>query len=230
MGYFRDLFRNDGIGIDYQELFRDAAIRDLKNYQGLILMGGPMNVDQVDEYPFLKIDDEYIAAGLELGLPMMGFCLGGQLLAKGLGAEVKRNPKPELGWYELELTTPHPSGIFKGFPARCHVFQWHRYTFGIPPGAIRLAGSGVCENQAFSWDERVFGFQFHLEMTAEMVAEWLQDQTEVRSWGFHPEEIRRDTMEYINPSKNLAAILYQNFRRIMLVRTNSKDERAEDRL
>jgi GMP synthase-like glutamine amidotransferase len=222
LGYFESLFYNRGIAVDCHKLYRDSEKWDLKDYQGLILMGGAMNVDQAEEFPFLKISEEYIAAGLRLKLPMMGFCLGGQLLAKGLGAEVKRNPEPELGWYGLELGESQPSGIFKGFPKRCHVFQWHQETFGIPPGAVWLAGSHACKNQAFAWEDRVFGFQFHLEMTGEMVSDWVRDETEIQSLGFDPDIVRRDTAMYLKQSNKLAEILFENFLQVISCKINSK--------
>lgn len=150
MGYFEDLFTQRRVRYEYQELYQDPRPRPLQDYQGLIIMGGAMNVDQTTEYPFLKLDYHYISAGLKLGMPMLGFCLGGQLLARGLGAEVRRNPQPELGWYELQLLPSGSSGILKGFPEQFKVFQWHQDTFGIPTGAVHLATSPTCQNQAFS--------------------------------------------------------------------------------
>ena len=103
IGYFEGLIREAGIDFDYQELYRDPKPRDLTDYQALIIMGGPMNVYQQQEYPFLKTDYLYLETALKLNLPVLGFCLGAQLAAMALGAKVYRNPQPELGWYELDL-------------------------------------------------------------------------------------------------------------------------------
>ncbi|HEX3043150.1 MAG TPA: type 1 glutamine amidotransferase [Bacillota bacterium] len=223
MGYFEELFAKRGINYEYQEVYQDSRPRPLEDYQGLILMGGPMNVDQIAEYPFLKLDYDYIATGLKLGMPMLGFCLGGQLLARGLGAEVRRNPQPELGWYDVELVAPENPGIFKGFPHRFKVFQWHGDTFAIPSGAIHLAKSILCKNQAFSWGQNVFGLQFHLEVTATMINDWLTDETTLKEWGFTPDPVKQDTTKYIQEAANLCERLFENFYECLVDYERKKD-------
>lgn len=218
LGYFETLFRLADIEYDYQDLSRDIVPRMLEAYQGLIIMGGPMNVDQVEEYPFLKLDYEYIDRGLKLGMPILGFCLGGQLLARALGAKVTRNPQPELGWYELQLTEEVPEekrGVLKGFPSRFKVFQWHGDTFQLPAGADHLASSALCRNQAFAWGNQVFGLQFHLEVTAEMIAEWLEDEDTVRDWGFQAQDVFRDTRHNLGNAIKLGERLFENFQTIL---------------
>ncbi|MBE0467296.1 MAG: type 1 glutamine amidotransferase [Candidatus Desulforudis sp.] len=146
----------------------------LSGYQALIVLGGPMNVYETDTYPYLQQVDELVAQGLETGIPMLGLCLGAQLLAKNLGASVVRNPVKEIGWYSVQLTEAGTgSPLFAGLPERFPVFQWHGDRFHIPQGAMHLATAPDCAEQAFSYNDRVFGLQFHLEVPTEMISTWL---------------------------------------------------------
>jgi GMP synthase-like glutamine amidotransferase len=146
----------------------------LRGYQALIILGGPMNVYETKTYPYLYQVDELVTQGLYAGVPMLGICLGAQILAKNLGAPVVRNDKPEIGWYDVQLTRQGlESPLFAGLPDHFPVFQWHGDRFYIPEGALHLAASEDCTEQAFSYDDRVFGLQFHLEVTVQMIGTWL---------------------------------------------------------
>jgi GMP synthase (glutamine-hydrolysing) len=215
LGYFEELLPRLGVAYEYQELYQDPNPRPLKDYQGLIIMGGSMNVDQVQEYPFLRTDYQYIEEALKLGLPILEFCLGAQLLAKVLDAKVYKNSKPELGWYELDLVAGVDHRIFKGFPQHCKVFQWHGDTFDMPQGAQLLASTTSCKHQAFSWQEKAFGLQFHLEVTEAMINEWLQDTVTVNEWGFKPDLVKTATKQNIQGATGLCSQLGQNFIKIM---------------
>jgi GMP synthase-like glutamine amidotransferase len=151
-----------------------AALPDsLSGYSALIILGGPMNVYEEKAYPYLKDIDLLIREAVEKELPTLGICLGGQLIAKTLGAPVTRNPVKEIGWYKLRLT---PEGIrsplFTGLPEEFPVFQWHGDTFVLPGGVSHLASTAGCANQAFSCGEKVFALQFHLEVTPEIINTW----------------------------------------------------------
>ena len=152
----------------------EIAKPDLRRLAGMIVLGGPMNVDEVEKYPVLGQELQWIREVLTLGLPLLGVCLGAQLLAKALGARVYPNQVKEIGWYELEMlpaTAEDP--LFAGCAQRGTVFQWHGDTFDLPPGARRLARSAQCRHQAFSYGPAAYGLQFHIEMTAEMIDDWL---------------------------------------------------------
>lgn len=215
LGYFEKLFRGSGIDFEYQELYQEAKPRQLDDYQGLIVMGGPMNVYQEKEYPFLKTDMFYIEEALHRNLPMLGFCLGAQLFSRVLGGRVFKNEQPELGWYELNLAD-RDSPLFSDFPDSFKVFQWHEDTFSIPPGGTLLASSATCRNQAFAWGTKVFGVQFHLELDQPMVNEWLGDEATVTGWGFDVKAIALDTEKYIINEKELGKKLFENFRKILI--------------
>jgi GMP synthase-like glutamine amidotransferase len=129
----------------------------------VIAMGGPMSVNDEAALPWLREEKRFIRAAIECGLPVLGICLGAQLIANALGARVNPGPHKEIGWFDITATPAGP-GCF-GFPGRCEVFHWHGETFELPPGALRLARSAACENQAFQVGRNVIGLQFHLETT-----------------------------------------------------------------
>ncbi|MCL6558373.1 MAG: type 1 glutamine amidotransferase [Firmicutes bacterium] len=147
---------------------------DLNGYKALIVLGGPMNVYEEELYPYLRQVDYLIKDAVQKDLPLMGICLGGQLISKALGAAVTRNPVEEIGWYELHLTDEgKKSPLFEGLPEVIPVFQWHGDTFALPDGASHLAMTTDCAHQAFSVGRHVFALQFHLEITPEIVDTWV---------------------------------------------------------
>lgn len=140
---------------------------------GLALMGGPMSVN--DELPWITPTLKLINDAVDAKVPVIGHCLGGQLLAKALGAGVKDNSCIEMGWGSVEVADQAVAGKWFGGATRFDVFHWHYQTFDIPQGAIRVMQSAWCENQAFIYNHRHIGFQCHIEMTAGMVRDWCKD-------------------------------------------------------
>lgn len=169
----------DLAGLDYRcvELFGEVpGCLDLEEAAGLVVMGGPMNVNEVDCYPFLATEIDWIAQAVARDLPVLGVCLGAQLLAKALGARVYANPIKEIGWYEITLAPEAADDLLFGdCPSPQVVFQWHGDTFELPFRAVALASGESCPNQAFRFGRSAYGLQFHVEMTAEMIDEWLDD-------------------------------------------------------
>ena len=157
--------RNAGVG--YTQFFGSSALPELKGLDLIIVMGGPMSVNDEVVFPWLKPEKQFIREAIVHGLPVVGICLGAQLIASALGARVYANAKKEIGWFEIEAT-PGAHEVFR-FPERTTVFQWHGDTFDLPAGAVRLAKSAACENQAFQVNNNVIGLQFHLETTPEGV-------------------------------------------------------------
>jgi GMP synthase-like glutamine amidotransferase len=176
LGLIEPALRLRHIEVDYADLYQaGAAAPDAGRYDGLIFMGGPMSVN--DDLPFLRQEMEFIRQATAGRLPVLGICLGSQLIARALGATVRRNSAKEIGWYGLRFT-PAAVGdrLFDGLSQET-VFHWHGETFDLPPGAELLASSDLCRNQAFRAGERVYGLQFHLEVTPEMIADWcMQDE------------------------------------------------------
>ncbi|HET9033155.1 MAG TPA: gamma-glutamyl-gamma-aminobutyrate hydrolase family protein [Dokdonella sp.] len=146
----------------------------MDRYDGLIVLGGPMNVEEQATRRHLRTELGVIEQALKQDKPILGICLGAQLLAHALGAAVIRNRQPEIGWYELEA---NPLGrvddLVSGLGSRSPVFQWHSRTFAIPHGASHLARTETCENQAFRYGRNAYGFQFHLEMDQALIERWV---------------------------------------------------------
>lgn len=143
----------------------DTTLPDPATLDLVIVLGGPMSVHDTDRYAWLASEKQYVQRVLEAGRPMLGICLGAQIIAEQLGATVRRNPYTEIGWWPIHWTDD--AGIIwpeASSPTR--VYHWHGETFDLPEGALRLATSAACANQGFLYGKRVVGVQFHLEMTA----------------------------------------------------------------
>ncbi len=153
----------------------DGLPRDTSDLEGLIVMGGPMNVDDVATYPFLREEVSLLEKMISEKKPVLGICLGAQLIAKALGARVYPNKYKEVGWHPVDLT---PAGRtdahFKDFPLQQTVLHWHGDTFDLPSHAVQLARTAKCENQAYRYGDNVYALQFHLEVTPAMVKSWCE--------------------------------------------------------
>lgn len=144
---------------------------DVTSAQALIFMGGPMSAN--DDLPYLQREIECIRAAHAAGIPMLGICLGAQLIAKALGGAVQRNPVKEIGWFPIEFTDAAAHDpLFSGLNQPETVFHWHGETFDLPPGAELLASSENCRNQAFRLGPNTYALQFHLEVTPDMISDW----------------------------------------------------------
>ncbi|MGF1643945.1 MAG: type 1 glutamine amidotransferase [Thiotrichales bacterium] len=161
-----------GYPLSATRLYAGEALPNPDDIDFLVIMGGPMGVHDELDYPWLRAEKQFVAAFVASGKPMLGVCLGAQLLATVLGASVTRNPRREIGWFDIErLPTAERSDLGRELPMRQCVFHWHGDTFSLPDGAVALYRSEACENQAFIWRERVLGLQFHIETTPESAAE-----------------------------------------------------------
>jgi GMP synthase-like glutamine amidotransferase len=158
-------------------LYKGDALPGLGDFDWLVVMGGPMNVDEETTYPWLRGEKELIRQAAYAGKTVLGFCLGGQLIAEALGGAVSKNREPEIGWLPIVWNCQaRIRSLFSFFPETTTVLQWHGDTFSdLPPGAVHLADSEGCARQAFCWGTRVFGFQFHLEVTETMLEEFVRD-------------------------------------------------------
>ena len=145
----------------------------MDRYDGLIVLGGPMNVEEQATRSHLRTELGVIEKALRQDKPILGICLGSQLLAHALGAEVTRHREPEIGWYDLES---NPQGladpIVSALGQRLPVFEWHSRSFAIPHGATRLASTANCANQAFRYGNKAYGFQFHPEIDQALIERW----------------------------------------------------------
>ena len=170
-GIFRDFMGMDDIGWDPIDMHLEVTIPSLNGYDGLIVMGGPQQADEEHLYPWLAREKVVIRDAVESGMPLLGVCLGCQLLAEAVGGQVGVLAEPEIGVLDVELTSEGAADpLFAGFPARTRTMQWHLNAVAVlPPGAYHLARSAGCEVQAFRVGRAAYGVQFHMELTADLV-------------------------------------------------------------
>jgi len=185
-------------------------------YTGVVVMGGPMNVDQQAQHPWLADEIALIKAAHENKVAVLGICLGAQLLAKALGGDVSRNPVREIGWCDVHVTEAgRRDPVLSAFAPTQEVFQWHEDGMTVPPDVEVLASSPASPVQAFRHAEHVYGFQFHLEVNRPLIERWLTVPAHAKTLEEEkgrvvPEAIRRQTETSIGP---LEALSRETFRR-----------------
>jgi GMP synthase-like glutamine amidotransferase len=160
----------EGYEITSTKFFKSQLLPDPKLIDLLIVMGGPMSVNDKERYSWIVPEIRFIHEVIQLGKPVFGICLGAQLIASAMGAEIYQNAEKEIGWFPVEGISLADTSNFK-FPQSMTVFHWHGETFNLPQGATHLARSQGCENQAFQLGKSVIGLQFHLETTPESAME-----------------------------------------------------------
>jgi GMP synthase-like glutamine amidotransferase len=177
-GYLGDALERRGAALTVVRLDLGQPIPPASARDALLVLGGETNVYQEAEHPWLVEEDRAIRAAVADGAPVLGVCLGGQLLAKALGAPVQLGGATEVGLISVALT---PAGrvdpLFAGLPGELEVVAWHDDTFAIPAGATALASSSGCPNQAFRFGAHAYGLQFHPEVSPAMLAEWTSAAT-----------------------------------------------------
>ncbi len=204
-GTILEYLKRNQTDIRVVEFFKGASLpNDALQTDAVISMGGPMNVYEEDAYPFLKDETVFLARCFKQRVPVLGICLGAQMMAKAAGARVLKAPKEETGWYEISLTEAGRSdGFFMGLPKSFTVFQLHGDTFEVPSHGTLLATSPTCQNQAFRIGNSL-GLQFHLEINDKKLAEWLV--------GHGLRDTVLDTYRKVRPDlERNAQILYRNF-------------------
>jgi len=161
---------NNGL-VTSTQLYHDEALPEVSDFDWLVVMGGPMNIYEEDQYPWLKAEKELIKAAIAANKVVIGMCLGSQLIADIIGGKVVQNNQKEIGWFPITFSEEaKASPLFAFFPEHPVVFHWHGDTFvELPEAATVIAASAACKNQAFVYQQRVFGFQFHLENTLPII-------------------------------------------------------------
>ena len=207
-GYLGDLVKDDGF--DVQSVHAKKENLPEKEFSLIVILGAPESAN--DDLPYLRDEQQLIRNSVEKNIPVLGICLGSQLIAKTFGAKVYSGPKKEIGFYN-DLKVSDDSGLFSGFQNPFTVFHWHGDTFDLPEGAINLASSEHYQNQAFRYKSAV-GLQFHLEVNEEMVNLWL-DNTEEKLQKIpyiDPKKIRSDIDGNISTVKSNMKNFYNNFK------------------
>ncbi len=218
LGVLDPLLRNAKHRIKYVNFYRHPTAKpSLKGYHALIVLGGPMNVDEIDKYPHLQTEVKVIQEAIAKDIPILGICLGSQLIAKALGANVYKAAGLEVGWYQLNKNNQAENDkLISHFKATEKLFQWHGRTFDTPKDAVNLLSSALCPNQAFRYGDKVYGMQFHLEVTEQVVNRWLHldahidDLKECGKYENLQEEIE-ETQKSIFNSMRLAKSVFGEF-------------------
>ena len=216
LGTLDPLIRARGHRIRFVNFEREPdAQPNVDRYQGLVVLGGPMNVSDQTSRPHLITELRCIERMLEQGKPVLGICLGSQLLAHALGAPIRRHAVDEIGWYRWQPTT-HANGdaVLAVLPEHAPIFQWHSCTFEIPRSAVHLGRTDSCENQAFRFGDNAYGFQFHLEMDRPLIRRWLGNpdyRRELERAGINGEQILTDTELHIASMQASAAEVFNRF-------------------
>lgn len=218
LGTLDALIRQRGHRMRFVNFERDPdAQPSTDRYRGLIVLGGPMNVEDRTHRQHLLTEMRAIESMLKEDKPVLGICLGAQLLAHVLGAPVVQHETPEIGWHALKLTDagrndPVMSHHTDGAP----VFQWHRYRFDVPEGAVHLAETTSCGPQAFRHGDNAYGFQFHMEVDEPLISRWLANRAyldELAEHG-HPvdaAQVMSETDRHLPPMRSQAEAVFNAF-------------------
>jgi len=207
-GYLGDLLKEDGFDI-HSVHAKHENLPD-KKFSLVVVLGAPESAN--DDLPYLQEEQKLIKQSVEKNIPVLGICLGSQLIAKTLGGKVYQGPKKEIGFYN-DLIPQVNSSLFSGFEKPFTVFHWHGDTFDLPEGAVRLVSSENYPNQAFQFKSAV-GLQFHLEVNEEMVNLWLdKNEKKLQSIPYiDPQKIRDDIDANISIVKTNMRNFYNNFK------------------
>lgn len=218
LGTLDPLFRGRGFRIRYANFGRFPDLKpDLEDYEGLVILGGPMNIGEDARYPHLTTEKKLVESALKKEIPVLGICLGSQIIADALGAPVVKNTAVEIGWYPLSLTEEASADpLFRHMEHGDHVFHWHGYKFGVPRSAVKLAASDLTENQAFRYGDKTYAMQFHLEVDGDSIKRWLgvpdmrHELTQLHGAGAHDALMTR-TETHLPRQKNLSDLVFGEF-------------------
>jgi GMP synthase (glutamine-hydrolysing) len=211
-GIFGDVVEERGHRLDEWSLAWETPLtQPLDSYGAVLVFGGAMHADQDDRHPWLREENLFLQRLLMLHMPVLGVCLGAQLLAKAALAPVYRATAPEIGWYEVELIDEAAEDpVFSPLPRRFEAFQWHYYTYDLPGGAVELATSNSC-TQAFRLGDSAWGIQFHAEVTLPQVEDWLQHEVEDEDREHLPADLLETTRARIDGWNELGRALCGSF-------------------
>src|ERR671919_382215 len=209
LGTLEDFLESDGYVLDKVMAPEDPIPQSAVEFSAIILLGGPMSV--YDGIPYLRKEQFLIKDAFRRNIPVLGVCLGSQLIAGALGGTVFRGAKKEIGWYDVKITDKGLDNLFKGLKKKeLRVFQWHGDTYTLPPDAVALAYSDLFP-QAFRIGS-AYGLQFHLEVTKEMIREWTEEyRNEIRREGIELKKIKPRNRNEIQELNKKCKLVWSNF-------------------
>jgi GMP synthase-like glutamine amidotransferase len=212
-GYLLQWAREHQHTVSFTLIYESPVFPDVNGIDWLIVMGGPMGVYQEDQYAWMKPEKEFIRAVIKAGKKVLGICLGSQLVAEALGAKVYPLTQKEIGWWPVKKTGNVNSAITDNLPDEFTSFHWHGDTFDLPAGAVHLLQTDACPHQAFLYDNRVMGLQFHMEAQPEQVKAMAEHGKEelIKSGWIQAENEILSNKQYYKPNNQWMDGLLQAF-------------------
>ena len=210
-GLFSEVLREHGISLDVAHAWSGEAVpQDPRQWAGVVIGGGAMSAYERDEFPFLEREEQLIRAAHAAGLPVLGLCLGAQLMASAFGGRVFANNAKEIGFQEVRFTRDAANDpLWRGFIDPFNPVHWHGDTFSLPPGAVHLASSDLTPHQMFRIGEKSYGFQFHLEIDERVLTAMIgPDGGGLPNHGVDPEDFLRQGRAAFPKVKPLADVIF----------------------
>ena len=214
LGTIADALSAGGISFEYVRTFeRQSVPKGMKEASGLIVLGGPMGVYEQDRHPFLRQEIHLIEQALKENKPVLGICLGSQLLAATLGAEVTKGKKKEIGWHPVTLTEAAMSDpLWAGVEPSFTAYHWHGDIFDLPLGAVSLASSDLTPCQAFRYDRHAYGILFHMEITEGIIRDMVKTfADELREAGIDGREIVKKAKDHLPRLQSIGGLVFQRW-------------------
>ncbi len=196
----------------------DPVPPEIGDAAGLVVMGGPMGVYEQERYPHLREEIRLLESALKAETPILGVCLGSQLLASALGAGVRHGARKEIGWHSVSLA--HGAGddpLWKGIPSPFTAFHWHGDVFDLPHGAVPLASSELTPHQAFRYGQNAYGFLCHMEVTDKIISDMVKDcSDELRAAGVNGTEILAKKSDYLPALQKIGRLVLGRWAALVL--------------
>ncbi len=209
LGTLKDFLLSDGYRIREVLAPKQGIPENIKNFDAIFVLGGPMSVN--DDYDYLRKEKQLILNSIKLGIPILGICLGSQIIANSCGGKVYPGSKKEIGWSYVDITAEGKNSLFKNiFDNPIQVFQWHGDTFVLPENAKVLSSSSLY-TQAFKY-KTAYGIQFHLEVTESMIVDWIEKyQKEITFENLDKQELIFNVNNKVKELNKYSKIVYKNF-------------------